>query len=109
MAYRFLIDSTRATLARFPGAHDVIMDALTDTPAALCPHYEEPICEGAYSWAPAIQELLEQKHRTQLWLSTDEAQLVVDSLRSSKGDRGATAAEKELAHTIAMLARVVPS
>jgi hypothetical protein len=85
MAYRFLIDSTRATIARFPGAHDVVMDTLTDQPAALCTHYETQICEGAFSWAPAIQTALEAAIRKPLYLTDEETREVVAALRAGKG------------------------
>ncbi len=96
MAYRFLIDSTRATIARFPGAHDVVMDQLTGQPAALCTHYDTQICDGAFSWAPAIQAALEAAIRKPLYLTDDETQMVIDALRAP-GDAHAQRLASEIA------------
>ena len=63
--FRFLIDTTKAKMAAYPGFHVITDSHAGGAIVALCPLAEgdEPIFEGQYSFAPLVQRALENEGR----------------------------------------------
>lgn len=52
-----VIDVTKATLAEYPGFH-VMRHADTNEVVALCPMRDDMLEDGQWSWAPALQRII---------------------------------------------------